>query len=120
MPEGKVYFLYDELQRREAALYISGSLREVSDEIEQVKRDMRLVRTAHNALDEILAYLGRMRAIAVEARDNPKCDRAVLSAELETLKGKIDRAAAGNLALWSSEEAAHLREMIAAVDRLNL
>lgn len=121
-PKGKakIYYLFHPEQRRQARAHVADEIAKVKAEMIQVERDLKAVKTAGDALDEILLVLDKMREIAVEAAGNPAADRTALSAQLEELKAELNHIAATGLSGWSEVDAVRLRAMLAEMEQLPL
>ena len=118
--KGKVFHLYSDRNFRESKEYLQQEIAHIKAEMTEVERELRVVKAAGAALDELLLVLARMREIAVEAATNPQADRVSLSAELEQRKEQVNEIAAAGLASWSELDAARLRQMIADMERFQL
>lgn len=80
-----------------AVVTVSETLRELMDRVSQVERYVRegrrTLQTGEAALAEVRDSLDRMEELAREAAESGTADRAALQAELERLRGEIDRIA---------------------------
>lgn len=107
-----------------AAATVSETLRQLMGRVTQVGRQARegrrMLQSGEAALAEVEDNLGRMEELARQATQDGEVDRAALQAELEKLRGEIDRIAQNGVRAGLFQDGDGLDALVdAALDSLS-